>query len=141
MFHALITAVLLAQQPSAEDLVGKVRAQIAELKAMPTSRYAEVEFAKTIGIRDLEEQLAQWLARRDARLRNQQQPNSSVARAAPKAAASETPSEGMSWTFEVPPPKAEPAPKTDDGYAEAYEKAMRTGKPLLVWVGGNFCER
>lgn len=26
-------------------------------------------------------------------------------------------------------------------YAEAYHRALATGKPLLVWVGGNFCPR
>jgi hypothetical protein len=32
---------------------------------------------------------------------------------------------------------AEPPPLT---YPEAHAEAMRLGKPLVVWVGGNFCE-
>lgn len=27
------------------------------------------------------------------------------------------------------------------GYLDAYREAIRTGKPLITWVGGNFCER
>lgn len=37
----------------------------------------------------------------------------------------------------LPTPDPEPEPTLT--YKEAYEKAKKTGLPLVVWVGGNFC--
>ena len=34
-----------------------------------------------------------------------------------------------------------PAADRPPTYAEAYHRALTTGRPLLVWVGGNFCPR
>lgn len=35
-------------------------------------------------------------------------------------------------------PTCEDAPAA---YRDAYNAALRSGKPMIVWVGGNFCER
>lgn len=41
----------------------------------------------------------------------------------------------------VPEPVAPPAEPAPLSYGDAYRESLRTGRPLLVWVGGNFCER
>ena len=42
----------------------------------------------------------------------------------------------------LPPPVAAPEPEEKPlTYAQARVRAVEEGKPLVVWVGGNFCER
>ena len=37
--------------------------------------------------------------------------------------------------------QASPTVEVQDDYKKALTDSVRTGKPIVVWVGGNFCER
>jgi hypothetical protein len=49
----------------------------------------------------------------------------------------ETPLPPPVWAKGVPPPAAAEKPLT---YYEAEQKALKEKRPLIVWVGGNFCQ-
>lgn len=42
---------------------------------------------------------------------------------------------------QVPPLPPQTAPSAPTDHSTAWAESMRTGKPIIAWVGGNFCER